>query len=164
MISRSFSMLQLDPMEKMTTSLEETFNFAQEIILTVIKDHKGGRGALVVGLFGDLGSGKTSFTQGVAQALGIKDQVISPTFILQRIYKVSVNNFTHFVHIDCYRLEEKDEIKTLGWDGLIKNPHNIILVEWAGKIEHVLPPHTKRVFFEFIDEHKRKITLDDNKR
>src|SRR3989338_3678065 len=77
-------------------------------------------GATVVGLSGDLGSGKTSFVQGVANALGVSEHVTSPTFILERIYKLSVpkpstydlvpNTFSHLVHIDAYRLDSASEL------------------------------------------------------
>lgn len=115
-------------------------------------------GAAILALYGNLGSGKTTFTQELAKVLGITERVISPTFILEKIYKLSGHSrFLHLIHIDAYRLESVDELKTLGWDELIKEKENLIVIEWADKIEEALPENTTRMYFKFIDEEKREI-------
>jgi len=85
--------------------------------------------ALVISLEGDLGSGKTTFTKGFAEGLGIKDMIQSPTFVIMKIYRGnksdrSAKNVTYknLTHIDAYRISPKD-LKVLGWDDFIKNPH-----------------------------------------
>jgi len=108
--------------------------------------------ALIIGLIGELGSGKTVFIQGFAKALGIKERVVSPTFILMRRH----GNFYHF---DCYRIKNFKEILDLGWRKIIDNPENIILIEWAEKIKKILPKNYIKINFEHVDRNKRKISL-----
>lgn len=113
--------------------------------------------ATVVELVGDLGSGKTTFTQALAQELGITDTVISPTFVIQKRYNIP--NHPHFktlIHIDAYRLENQDEILKINWKEDLENPKNLILVEWSEKIQNHLP-ESKQITFTFIDENTREI-------
>ncbi|MBI3020296.1 MAG: tRNA (adenosine(37)-N6)-threonylcarbamoyltransferase complex ATPase subunit type 1 TsaE [Parcubacteria group bacterium] len=183
-------------MERTTYHLEETTSLAREFVKD-LAPHK--TGATVVALYGDLGSGKTTFVQAAAQALGIDVTVISPTFVIERVYPIrnssgggtgvtykkrnrlrllSANNaskmeisngagkfanqkFDHFIHIDCYRIDASKEIALLGWDEKVKNPRNLIFVEWAERIEELLPPKTMRIYFEFVDESKRKIVIQN---
>ncbi len=109
-------------------------------------------------LSGDLGSGKTSFTQGAAKALGIKERVLSPTFIIERIYKINKKPFSLFVHIDCYRFKKSEEINALGWNELVKNPQAIIFVEWAEFIRKLIPKDAFWVKFAYTKENTRHIT------
>lgn len=114
-------------------------------------------GGLVVALHGDLGGGKTTFTQGIAKGLGIKKRIISPTFVIVRTYKIG---FKNFYHIDLYRVQSKSDIEGLGIEEILKNPENIIVVEWAERLGDLLPKKRIDVYFEYIDEEKRKITYD----
>lgn len=114
--------------------------------------HKKRTKALVIGLIGELGSGKTVFVQGFAAGLGIKAKIVSPTFILMR----RRGNFYHF---DAYRIKKSKEILDLGWKEIINNPQNIILIEWAEKIEGVLPKEYIKIKFEHVDRNKRKISF-----
>ena len=142
--------------ETTTRNLEETFVCASEFALSLTLQEDRGT---VVALYGELGSGKTSFVQGVAKALGVDVTIISPTFVIERIYKLSHKNFDRMVHIDCYRIEDASEMTLLGWDEKTKNPRNLIFVEWAERIEEILPPHTTRVYFEFVEETIRRIKV-----
>ena len=148
-----------------TKNLMETKALAREWLESL-----GGRipksGATVVGLSGDLGSGKTSFTQGVAEALGVTEHVTSPTFILERIYKidplqnsVKIENckIEKLIHIDAYRLDSIDETKHLGLSALMSDPANLILIEWPERIAEALPTDMLTLNFEFIDETTREI-------
>ena len=133
-----------------STSIEQT----QEIAENLAKDFSGG----VIALSGDLGSGKTTFTQGFAKGLGIKDKIISPTFVLIRQHQITNKSATLF-HIDLYRLEEVINLKELGLSDMLNNPKNIILIEWAEKAKDQLPKNTLWIYFKNIDENKREITL-----
>lgn len=146
-------------MEVVTKSLKETRHFASNVVEDIIAQGKDRKNATVSALFGELGSGKTSFVQGAARALGIQETVVSPTFIIERIYKLSNKLFSHFIHIDCYRLENSEELKKLGWDDIVTNPRNIIFVEWAEKVEEILPKNTIKIYFGFVDENTRKISV-----
>lgn len=115
----------------------------------------------IIGLTGELGVGKTTFTQGFAQGLGIKEKIISPTFVLIRQHKIPNTNKI-LNHVDLYRLEDKDDVKHLGLEELMANPNNIVLIEWAEKIEDLLPKETLKIFIESVGENFRKITFSSD--
>jgi tRNA threonylcarbamoyladenosine biosynthesis protein TsaE len=162
-------------MKSITThSVAETKNFAKRYIEGILKSRTKSSEALIIGLYGNLGSGKTAFTQGMAEALGILDHVTSPTFVIQKIYPLmhSLSNgksqdfaqdfstFTHLIHIDAYRLESADEMEHLGWHQIANNQRNIIIIEWPEKIEALLPANHIRLKFTFIDENTRQIEIE----
>lgn len=88
----------------------------------------------VVSLTGDLGAGKTTLVQGAAGALGVKDHVTSPTFILVREYEGDLP--VH--HMDVYRLDRLQEVLDLGFEDLL-DPQGVLFVEWGSAIEGLLP-------------------------
>lgn len=143
-------------------SAKETKKIAANFAGNLLKS-KPVKGAAVIGLIGELGSGKTVFSQGFAKGLGIKENVVSPTFVLERIYELPGKKHRHLVHIDAYRLENPKEMLALGFKDLIKNPQNIILIEWADRIKKILPKNTIKINFEHINKNKRKITVWKNK-
>lgn len=118
------------------------------------------RQSLVIALSGELGSGKTTFVQGFAKGLGIRGKIQSPTFVIQKIYRLKTKNYKLFAHIDAYRFTKQDEILALGWEGLVKNPENIIVVEWAENIEKFLPKNRIDAKIDFVSKNKRKITFN----
>ena len=107
-------------------------------------------------LYGDLGSGKTTFVQGLAKSLGIKEKIISPTFIIVRQYKVRINDF---YHIDLYRMESEKDIESLGIEEIINNKNNIVVIEWAQNLKDFLPKKRIDIKFAYEDKNKRKITF-----
>ncbi len=115
--------------------------------------------ATVVGLYGDLGAGKTTFTQAVAKALGVTEQITSPTFLIFKKYPLLVTSsrYRSLVHIDAYRLKNSDELRKLRFDELLSDPTNLILVEWADKVADLLPQDHTKLHFEFVDEATRQI-------
>jgi len=114
--------------------------------------------SVVVGLSGDLGAGKTTFVQGVAEALGIEGRITSPTFILQKSYSIEGNKrFKNLVHVDAYRLESEDEMNAFDWLATINNKDNLIFVEWPERIKKALPKDTVFLDFIFIDENTRNV-------
>jgi tRNA threonylcarbamoyladenosine biosynthesis protein TsaE len=119
-----------------------------------------GSRAFVVALQGDLGSGKTAFAQGVAAALGIKDTVQSPTFVIEKLYKTSHPKFKKLVHIDAYRLDSADELLKLGWKETVADPGNLVLVEWPERVAEIMPDDAEIIRFEFIDENTRNIKFE----
>ncbi|MBI5644656.1 tRNA (adenosine(37)-N6)-threonylcarbamoyltransferase complex ATPase subunit type 1 TsaE [Candidatus Kaiserbacteria bacterium] len=119
--------------------------------------------ARVVALSGDLGSGKTNFAQGVAEALGVTETVASPTFVIEKIYPLPMMDlrnpsFSRLVHIDAYRLESPAELEKLGWHELVRDPRNLILIEWPEKVANLLPEDAIQVRFD-IDGDGRIISL-----
>ncbi|MCL4437452.1 tRNA (adenosine(37)-N6)-threonylcarbamoyltransferase complex ATPase subunit type 1 TsaE, partial [Patescibacteria group bacterium] len=106
-----------------------------------------------------LGSGKTTFIQGLAKGLGIKNNIISPTFILIRTYDLK-SRISKFYHIDLYRIDGEKEIDGLGIEELINNPSNIIAIEWAEKIKNILPKKRIDIYFKESSENERQITIE----
>jgi len=95
------------------------------------------KGAVVFGLTGDLGTGKTKFVKGLAKGLGVKENITSPTFVLMRTYRLK-GKIENFVHIDCYRISSSDELLNFGLKEYIEEGKSIIAIEWAEKIKDIL--------------------------
>jgi len=108
---------------------------------------KPGKKALVIALRGDLGAGKTTFTQGFFRGLGIKRNPISPTFVIMRRYAVRSAGFRNVYHFDAYRLKKAEDMEVLEFGKILMDPKNIILVEWPEKIQGALPRETVRLDF-----------------
>lgn len=109
-----------------------------------------GRAATVIALSGDLGAGKTTFTQGFLKALGVRRRIISPTFLIVRPYSLPAtrNDFTRAFHIDCYRLQRPTELLALGLKDILRNPRHVVLVEWPELIREYLPKDAVRIEIE----------------
>ena len=123
----------------------------------LISDYKNT--ALVVGLVGDLGAGKTTFSKIIAELLGIKEIVTSPTFGIQKQYKVENSAlFDKFVHIDAYRIEDIKEVGVLRFVELFQKPRTLVFIEWPEKIKEILPKDIVVLSFDSIDENTRKIS------
>jgi len=115
--------------------------------------------ATIVGLSGDLGSGKTTFTKFIASLLGVSENVTSPTFVIEKIYKIKHPFFRRLVHIDAYRLESAAELEKLGFREIIKNKENLVIIEWPEKVRGILPKDTYIIKFEYTNPNNRKISL-----
>lgn len=116
-------------------------------------------GGDVVALFGDLGSGKTTFVQGVAAGLDICDFVTSPSFVIINEYKTQSG--MPFFHIDLYRTDNIMQIEDLGISDVF-DQNAVVMIEWAEKAKALLPDKCKKVHFEFISENERRIKIDEN--
>lgn len=108
----------------------------------------------VLALTGPLGAGKTVFAQGVAEALGIKENVTSPTFTLISEYTGTMP----FYHMDLYRLSTPDEFTWLGVEEMI-NGEGITLIEWSERAESELPEKTIRITIAVNGDGTRKISV-----
>ena len=116
--------------------------------------------ALVIALEGDLGSGKTAFVQGLAEGFKVKENILSPTFVIQKNFSLSLKNYENLYHIDAYRLKNPEELLELGFKDLIKNPENIVVIEWADKVKKILPKDILKIEFENLGGNKRRIILN----
>jgi tRNA threonylcarbamoyladenosine biosynthesis protein TsaE len=105
-------------------------------------------GATILALSGDLGAGKTTFAQGIARALGVSEQVTSPTFVIEKIYVLENQAFARLIHIDAYRLNDPHELEVLGWKEIVAEPANLILIEWPEKVAGMIPVSAMRISFE----------------
>ena len=137
-------------------SLRETQAEAEKVVRE-LAERPSREHATVLALYGDLGSGKTAFTKGIARALGIETEVTSPTFIIEKIYALVHPTFDRFIHIDAYRLERPEELRALGWDDIVADPRNLIVVEWADRVEPLIPKDARRFRFAFVDETTRTL-------
>lgn len=137
-----------------TNSAEETQRLAKQLALKY-------RGGGIITLSGNLGAGKTTFAAGFAKGLGIKSKIISPTFVLVKEYLIPHQYGTKLYHIDLYRLENHQQIKSLGLTDLLQNPNNIILIEWAEKLTGLFKKQVVKINFEYLSEFKRHITVTD---
>lgn len=116
--------------------------------------------ALIIALKGDLGSGKTTFIQGLAQGLKIKENILSPTFVIQKDFLLALKNYRSLYHIDAYRLKNPEELLELGFKDLIKNPENLVVIEWVDKIKKILPRNIFKIKFTNLGKNKRKIIIN----
>ena len=142
-----------------SVDLQGLQKFAQEFVQNL----KSGEKACVVGLSGDLGSGKTTFTQMAAKELGVIETVTSPTFVIEKIYpldKLGAGKFKKLIHIDAYRLESGKELLSLGWQEIISDPKNLILIEWPERVADILPKDMKKLSFKFVDEERREVGVE----
>lgn len=138
-----------------TKSFKETQELGRELAekLIPLKDK-----AVVFALKGDLGGGKTTFTQGFAKGLGIKEKILSPTFNIMKRFEISKEGFKNFYHFDCYRLD-KEGISFFNFKEIMNNPENVIIIEWFENIEESIFSIHTNLSFNLIDENIREIIL-----
>lgn len=120
------------------------------------------RGKVVISLVGNLGGGKTTFVQGLAKGLGIKEKITSPSFVLIKKYKIPKRSKILY-HIDCYRLKTPKEILDLGFEEILSQKNALIVIEWADKIKRILPKKRLEIKFKYIDKNKREISFSNPK-
>jgi len=145
-------------MEKMVITEVSELEAVAEKILRIAQAQKN-ESAVVCALHGDLGAGKTTFTQTLARMLGVEEVVTSPTFVVMKNYELANQSFEKLIHIDAYRIEEIDEMRVLGFEELLGEKSTIMCIEWAENIAELLPVHTIHVHFE-LDGEKRIITIE----
>lgn len=139
----------------MEVTLDRLEHFAKEFVHSLPSNH--GEKAYVVGLQGDLGAGKTTFVQAVAQVLGVKSRVTSPTFVIAQRYDTAHPVFTHLVHVDAYRLSDETG-DTIGFMDYVRDPHTLVLVEWPEHLPVEFPKDAPILKFETLDKNTRRIT------
>jgi tRNA threonylcarbamoyladenosine biosynthesis protein TsaE len=121
----------------------------------------------ILALSGELGSGKTAFVQGLAQALGIREKIQSPTFVLMKWYQIPepsqrfhrFHQFHHFVHVDAYRLDRPSEARHLNLKSIFRDPDALVAIEWADRIRRFIPKKAIWIHFRHKAKTKRLITI-----
>lgn len=131
------------------------FVLEKEVLQGGLRGH-----ATVIGLQGELGAGKTTFAQGVAKGLGVKEKILSPTFVIIKKYEIPSfakalegkqnSRFSSLYHIDCYRIKDEQDLVSLGWDKIVSDPRNLLLIEWPERIPKILPQDTISISFAAI--------------
>jgi len=114
-------------------SESETVKFAKQLASKL-------RGGQIIALQGDLGAGKTTLTKFLAKELGVKKHITSPTFVLMKVYPINKPSLsiTKLVHVDCYRLEDPQELFYLGIEEYLNHEGRLVVIEWADKIKNYL--------------------------
>ncbi len=156
-------------MEKSIRTLEELEAEAARFVADLAPSSAGrlpaGRQATLITLSGELGAGKTAFTKSVAKALGVEAVVNSPTFVIENIYQLpapqSGAGFARLIHIDAYRLESGHELAALGFDELLRDPSNLILLEWPEMVADALPPPAVALTLVAHDDGSRTISYEN---
>ncbi len=148
-----------------SNSLEETQKIAANWLSDLINRYAASPidEAVVVGLSGHLGAGKTAFVKMIAKELGIKDDITSPTFVIMKIYEIgnvaslstaaSNSNlpWKRLIHIDAYRLEQPEELEALCFEDVISDKNNLVLVEWPEQVSLDKFGEKERLTFEMKD-------------
>ena len=130
-------------------SVEETWALARELA----SELKPGD---IVCLEGDLGAGKTTFTQGLAAALGVPGRVNSPTFCIVQEHQGGVL----LVHMDLYRLHDEADVEAIGWEDYLARGA-ILVVEWPDRAGNLIPPTARHLVFRLGEgEENRTICVD----
>lgn len=117
----------------------------------------------LIALIGELGAGKTQFTRGLAQGLGVDtDQVSSPTFVLVHEYQGPVDR-PQLIHMDAYRVGSLDELESIGWDpasgGGELREQCVLVVEWADRLGGTLGDDMLEITIDHVDETQREIRV-----
>jgi len=138
-------------MKYISKNEKETYQIAEKLA----KKLKGGE---IIALEGDLGAGKTTLVKGLARAFGIKQHVTSPTFVLMKVYECRMpkSEIRDLVHVDCYRLDEPQELFYLGIEEYLNKHDTIVVIEWADKIREYLKNFKKIKWIKIINKDNKK--------
>lgn len=140
--------------EFVTSSAKET----QKLGELFAAELKGGE---IVCLSGELGAGKTTFSQGFLKGLGAQGPYTSPTFMVMKHYEIKpskASKIRNVYHVDAYRVGP-DDMLNLGWDEIVSDKANIIIVEWAQRIRKIIPDCSICIDFSWVDENERRIVF-----
>lgn len=141
----------------LTISPGQTKKLGMALAKEILKNNS--RQAAVVALDGNLGGGKTTFLQGLARGLGVKEKISSPTFVIMKKSEIFKKKFKFFYHLDCYRIGKAKEILDLGFKKIISDQKNVVAIEWASQIKRILPKDIYRLQFEFVNKNTRRIIM-----
>lgn len=133
----------------------EDFSVVIDFILET--NHASG---LCIVLRGDLGAGKTTFTQQLAKRLGVSEPVTSPTFTIMKQYSLRHAQFSQLVHIDAYRFEDESEAKPLQLERVLEESQSIVCVEWPERIASIIPSNAVSVSLVVNADESRTVRVD----
>ncbi len=137
---------------------QENINTIAKEVLDKAKGLKS-ESATVIALSGELGSGKTTLTQEIAKILSVKENIISPTFVIMKGYIIKDIAFKNLIHIDAYRLKNSSELFKLGFQELLADKNNLIIVEWPEQVRECIPENALWVELTHEKEGERGIEV-----
>ncbi len=146
-------------MKKVSKNTKETAEIAKIFLNKILKDKNLRKGAKVVCLSGNLGAGKTAFTQSAAKHLGIKDKVVSPTFVIFKKYPIKLKGHKFLFHFDAYRLKNEKELLNLGWEEIIADKKHLVFIEWPENVRKIIPAHAQFVYISNDQNDSRVLEL-----
>lgn len=140
-------------------SIDDTHDVARVVLDSIAFDTPDS--ATVIALSGNLGAGKTTFTQCLCKHLGVLEQVVSPTYVIMKSYRVNKkeSRFTKVIHMDAYRLKSESDVDMLGWQQEVHIPNNLFIIEWPEVIKHILPKSTIYITIETINDYTRTFDI-----
>lgn len=123
-----------------TVTSQETSQFGEKLAAGIVEKWQRDLSYIphIFCLYGDLGAGKTTFTQGFAKGLGISSRVLSPTFLISKRYATSFEH-RYFYHLDIYRMESEGGLESIGLAEILADIRSVIVIEWAEKLQSYLP-------------------------
>lgn len=140
-------------MVKTTHDAEQTIDLAMKFAQTL-------QGGEIIALHGDLGAGKTTFVKGLAEELRVEEIITSPTFVVLKDYPAKIKGKDiELVHIDAYRSETIEDIKSVGFEDFMNRDDVVMIIEWPEKIAEILNENVINIYFEVVDEKTRKIEI-----
>lgn len=144
-------------MNKNSKELKDTRKIAEEIFNKLKPTSKR---ATVFGLYGDLGSGKTTFVQFFCKIAGIKRRISSPTFVIMKRYPLKHRSYKNLFHLDAYRLKNENELYHLGWEDIISNPAHLIFIEWPENVLKALPKNHHKIHIFHSPKGSRRFKIN----
>lgn len=142
--------------ERTIRDLDELDRFAREVLARIPERTE----APVIALSGELGAGKTAFTKSLAKALGVAEQVLSPTFVLMKFYEIPGGRFRRLVHIDAYRFDDPSEFAALRFGEIVKDSRTLVVIEWPERLAENLSNDRMTLTFEQGDDDVRRVRIE----
>lgn len=145
-------------MEYQVEKTEEFTGVAKDILSSLRKED----GATLITLSGELGAGKTTLSQAIGRELGVTDTMVSPTFVLEKVYDLQDQVYARLIHIDAYRLTGEEELHAIGFEDILLSTENLILLEWPEKVAGALPPVHTAVSITVNEDSSRTVHVYEN--
>ncbi len=138
--------------EFITKSAEETEKLVPAIFGLLGDRH-------IIALSGNLGAGKTVLVKATANFLGVSENITSPTFVLMKAYSVQHKQFDKIVHVDCYRLDQAEDLADIGLQDYIEDSRTLLLIEWADKIKQLPADRVLPITIELLGGEQRRLII-----
>ena len=138
-------------------SLEDTKNLGKELAEKI--QQKKNKEAFIVFLVGDLGTGKTTLVKEIIHALGVNDQIKSPTFTIIEPYE---NTLANIYHMDLYRINNSSELESIGLEEYLNEPNAIIFIEWPENSFGYLKKFNMKISLQHLSKNERKCSVELN--
>lgn len=145
----------------LSNSSRATQKIAKKFAAEMIPETNPLKKAFIIEIRGELGAGKTTFLKGFAAGIGIRDTILSPTFVIAKRFPIRKSSFENFFHIDCYRLDQPDETESVGFKKILEDRKNIVAIEWPEKIKNLLGKDSIKINIKISDKNKnvRRISI-----